>query len=262
MRTRTVVAGLGLAAIGTLIGRRVALLRPVEPALRKPITLLPIDVGNRVWFRVLRNARDPAAAPPQRRADAHDPAAGLAGGDRVPRTSRKRGRTLGRRAALDPRRRLRASAAPRMDDALLPPGRRRARRRSWSSVDYRLAPEHPFPARARRLLRRARWLHEHAAERGVDPARIAIGGASAGGGLAAALAHARARRAACRVAVQLLMYPMLDDRTVAARATTTAAALRLWTPPSNRFGWTALPRAPRRARTTSRRTPRRAPRAT
>ena len=89
-----------------------------------------------------------------------------------------------------------------------------------ASVDYRLAPEHPSPAAGRGLLRGAAVAARRAAA-GVDPQRIAIGGASAGGGLAAALALLARDRGEVRPAFQLLVYPMLDDRTVAARPTTT-----------------------------------------
>ncbi|HEU4363339.1 MAG TPA: alpha/beta hydrolase fold domain-containing protein, partial [Mycobacterium sp.] len=66
--------------------------------------------------------------------------------------------------------------------------------------------------------------------------RVAIGGASAGGGLAAALALLARDRGEIAPALQLLVYPMLDDRSAALPANT---GYRLWTPRSNRFGWAA-----------------------
>ena len=103
------------------------------------------------------------------------------------------------------------------------------------NVDYGLAPEHPFPAALDDCLSALRWLHQHAAVLGVDRGRVAVGGASAGGGLAAALAQ-RAADAGVPVAFQLLRYPMLDDRTVQRRPRGRRGRLA-WTPASNRFGW-------------------------
>ena len=80
------------------------------------------------------------------------------------------------------------------------------------SVEYRLAPEHPFPAGLEDCYTALRWLATSAEEWGVDPARIAIGGESAGGGLAAALALLARDRDEVNVVFQLLIYPMLDDR--------------------------------------------------
>jgi len=104
------------------------------------------------------------------------------------------------------------------------------------SVDYRLAPEHPFPAGLDDCFDALHWIHDQAAELGVDPRRIAIGGDSAGGGLAAVLAQ-RALDAGVPVAFQLLLYPMLDDRTVLRELPTVGDFV--WTPASNRFGWTS-----------------------
>ncbi len=78
-----------------------------------------------------------------------------------------------------------------------------------ASVDYRLAPEHPYPAALDDCYSALCWLAE---EPSVDPARLAIGGASAGGGLAAALALLARDRGGIDLALQLLVYPMLDDR--------------------------------------------------
>ncbi len=100
------------------------------------------------------------------------------------------------------------------------------------AVDYRLAPEHPFPAALDDAYAALRWLRSRAGDLGVDPDRIAVGGASAGGGLAAALCQ-RARDGDVPVRFQLLRYPMLDDRTRRQRGWRRDA----WTPASNRFGW-------------------------
>src|SRR4051794_28931239 len=108
------------------------------------------------------------------------------------------------------------------------------------SVDYRLAPETPHPGPVEDCYAALTWLHAHAAELGVDPGRIAIGGASAGGGLAAGLGLLARDRAAVPLVFQLLIYPMLDDRTVTTADPHPYTGEFLWTHDANRFGWTAL----------------------
>lgn len=105
------------------------------------------------------------------------------------------------------------------------------------SVDYRLAPTHPFPAGFDDCWHALAWLREHAGELGTDPARIIVGGESAGGGLAATLAQ-RAVDAGWPLLFQLLVYPMLDDRTVQ-RAERHGEWNVVWDPACNRVGWTA-----------------------
>ena len=80
------------------------------------------------------------------------------------------------------------------------------------SVDYRLAPEHPYPAAVDDCALALGWLTDSAGELGIDRQRIAIGGASAGGGLTAALALRTRDRGLPAPMFQLLIYPMLDDR--------------------------------------------------
>jgi acetyl esterase/lipase len=108
------------------------------------------------------------------------------------------------------------------------------------SVDYRLAPETPFPGPVEDCYAALKWLHGSAADLGVDTARIAIGGASAGGGLAAALGLLTRDRGEVPLAFQLLIYPMLDDRTVTASDPHPYTGEFIWTAEANRFGWTAL----------------------
>ncbi|MFH8370573.1 alpha/beta hydrolase [Streptomyces sp. NPDC018031] len=80
------------------------------------------------------------------------------------------------------------------------------------SVAYRLAPEHPFPAALDDAYAVLTWTAAHAAELGVDPARIAVGGHSAGGGIAAALALRSRDEQGPAIRFQLLNQPTLDDR--------------------------------------------------
>jgi len=107
-----------------------------------------------------------------------------------------------------------------------------------ASVEYRLAPEHPFPAPVEDCYAALKWLSAQSAELGVHTSRIAIGGASAGGGLAAGLALLTRDRAEVEVAFQLLIYPMIDDRNIAP-ASETVPDTFVWTRENNRMGWRA-----------------------
>jgi acetyl esterase/lipase len=106
------------------------------------------------------------------------------------------------------------------------------------SVDYRLAPEDPFPAGLDDCCTALQWIHDEAATLGIDPARVAVGGDSAGGGLAAAVCQRALDAGGPPIAFQLLEYPMLDDRTVL-RTELDPDGVYLWSPASNRFAWTA-----------------------
>jgi acetyl esterase/lipase len=105
-----------------------------------------------------------------------------------------------------------------------------------AAVDYRLSPQHPFPAPLEDCYAALAWLHAQARALNIAPDRVAVGGNSAGAGLAAGLALLAHDRKALAIAFQLLIYPMLDDRT-ALRTDVDDRRLRLWTTKSNRFGW-------------------------
>ncbi|PHP20576.1 arylesterase [Sphingobium sp. IP1] len=108
------------------------------------------------------------------------------------------------------------------------------------SVDYRLAPETPFPGARDDCYAALAWLHDQADALGIDPTRIAIGGESAGGGHAVALAiHAR-DLGAYPICFMLLDAPMLDDRTGSSAALHPVTGRFVWTPVQNRYGWGAL----------------------
>ncbi|MGW0756494.1 alpha/beta hydrolase [Streptomyces sp. NPDC002814] len=83
------------------------------------------------------------------------------------------------------------------------------------SVEYRRAPEFPFPTPVEDGYAALNWLHEHAVELGVDPGRIGVMGDSAGGGMAAAVSILARERGGPQIARQILIMPMLDDRTTA-----------------------------------------------
>ncbi|WP_264011582.1 alpha/beta hydrolase [[Mycobacterium] manitobense] len=104
-----------------------------------------------------------------------------------------------------------------------------------AAVDYRLAPKHPHPAALKDCYDALVWLSQLP---GVDPTRIAIGGASAGGGLAAALALWARDRGERAPLFQLLVYPMLDDRS-SDRPGIDSRHHRMWNAKTNRLGWAA-----------------------
>ena len=110
------------------------------------------------------------------------------------------------------------------------------------AVNYRLAPETPFPGPQKDCYAALEWMHAQAGVLRIDPARIAVSGDSAGGGLAAALAQMTRDRAGPPIAAQLLTYPMLDHRTGSAAnpKINPVAGEFVWTRERNRFGWQAL----------------------
>ena len=104
------------------------------------------------------------------------------------------------------------------------------------SVDYRTAPKHPFPTPLEDGYEALKWVSAHAGSLGLDADRIAIGGESAGGGLAAALTQLAHDRQEVNPIFQILVYPMLDDRSTISPEFANRS-FSIWNLNSNRFGW-------------------------
>jgi acetyl esterase/lipase len=107
-----------------------------------------------------------------------------------------------------------------------------------ASVNYRLAPEHPYPAPLEDCYAALEWVFGQARELRIDARRIAVGGASAGGGLAAGLALLARDRGKVPVAFQLLIYPAIDDRKTA-QASATLPDTLFWSRKNALQAWTA-----------------------
>jgi len=103
------------------------------------------------------------------------------------------------------------------------------------SVEYRLAPEAPYPAPLEDCYAGLRWTFDHADELGIDPSAVGITGVSAGGGLCAGLALLVRDRGEMEVQFQLLDCPMVDDRQVT--PSSRLDDLIVWSKVSNEFGW-------------------------
>jgi len=107
------------------------------------------------------------------------------------------------------------------------------------SVEYRLAPENPHPAPVEDCYAGLVWTVEHADELGIDATRLAIGGGSAGGGLAAGTALLARDRGGPALCYQMLVYPMLDDRNTTP-SSYEITDLGIWDRAANIGGWQAL----------------------
>jgi acetyl esterase/lipase len=105
------------------------------------------------------------------------------------------------------------------------------------AVEYRLAPEHPYPTPLEDCFTGLSWTAAHAEELGIDPARVVAAGSSAGAGLAAAVALLARDRGGPPLAHQVLIYPMLDDRQVTRSSQLNGTAV--WGRPANALGWRA-----------------------
>ncbi|GMA15143.1 alpha/beta hydrolase (plasmid) [Deinococcus metallilatus] len=108
------------------------------------------------------------------------------------------------------------------------------------SAEYRLAPEHPYPAGLEDAFTALCWVAAQAGTLGIDPERIAIGGASAGAGLTASLALLNRDRGGPQPRLQLLIYPMLDRDTSRDPALVSGTGEHpLWSHHQNRLAWQA-----------------------
>lgn len=108
------------------------------------------------------------------------------------------------------------------------------------SVEYRLAPEAPFPAALNDGYAALLWVHREGKAVSADPERIVIAGESAGGGVAAAVAQLARDRGEVPLLMQLLTYPMLDNRVGATVAAADCCGEFVWTQKLNQFAWSAL----------------------
>ena len=237
VRVAVVSAAVAAAAVAAAprVRRQLRMIDGIDPQFRVPMAYVPLTI-NATTLPLSRRMSAPAADLGDVSLDVRvlPPEAGLAGVE--VRVYDPAGRTDGSPAVLYIHGGGYVIGTAAGDDAVCADLARRLGA-LVVSVDYRLAPEHPFPAAHEDCLRALRWLHAEAAALRVDASRSAVSGESAGGGLAAGLVQ-RAVDDGVPVCFQHLIYPMLDDRTVQ-RAEAEGGWNAVWTPPSNRFGWTS-----------------------
>lgn len=107
------------------------------------------------------------------------------------------------------------------------------------SVDYRLAPEVKYPGAIEDCYAVLKWVHENADKLGIDREKVVVAGESAGGGLSAALSLMARDKKEYKLAYQLLIYPMLDDRTATTADPAADFGEFVWTRSANKFAWQA-----------------------
>jgi acetyl esterase/lipase len=105
------------------------------------------------------------------------------------------------------------------------------------SVDYRLAPEHPFPAAPEDCYAALQWMVAHAEQLGIDPSRIGVRGGSAGGGLCASVALMARDRKEVKLIFQMPLYGCLDDRHITPSSHQMDAEDMIWGRPTSLLGW-------------------------
>ena len=105
------------------------------------------------------------------------------------------------------------------------------------SVDYRLAPEHAFPAAPEDCYAALKWMAAHAEELGIDPSRIGVRGGSAGGGLCAAVALMARDRKEVKLIFQMPLYGCLDDRHITPSSHQMSTEDMVWGRPASLQGW-------------------------
>lgn len=235
---RMIATGAALAAAGLAVRqvrRRRPLLDQVRPELRHPVLYLPMDLRDDRTLRVVRKLAEASAKVEEG----------------VTCTQRTLPGSPGVEVTVyePPQRAVPSPALLWMHGGGLVLGTPALSHQYCSSVakelgmlvvsvDYRLAPEDPFPAGLDDCMTALHWLHDNAGELGVDTGRLAVGGESAGGGLAAAVAQRALDEGGPALVFQLLVYPMLDDRTVLRAADDGREGL-IWTTASNAYAWTA-----------------------
>ena len=229
----------GGALAATLFARRARKVSAVAPELRSPALWVPVPTMGFLLPVLRLNAKALASAEPPAGATAsvrHVP--GFAGAPDVRVVVYERAeRKAGGAALLWIHGGGYVLGVPEMDRAIF--GRILDRLDiAIVAVDYRLAPETPFPGPLDDCYAALCWMVDRASELGIDAGRIAVAGASAGGGLAAALVQRVADQGPVKPAGQILVYPMLDNRTGVVDRHDGRGELS-WTPADNRRGWRA-----------------------
>lgn len=233
------VAFAAVTGIGARIRRRRPVVERVASDLRSPVLYLPFDLRSERTLRAVRSLNERAVTPVAAGVDVSERMIGGSAGEPAVRVVLyEPSEHDGPRAALlwihgggmvmgrpEQANQWCSEVAAELGILVV-------------SVDYRLAPEHPFPAGVHDCYGALEWLHADADALDVDVERIAVGGDSAGGGLSASLCQLARDRGGPAVCFQLLNYPMLDDRSVL-RADHQGRGELVWTPASNRFGWSA-----------------------